>query len=303
MTAATNGRVEIAGGNEARAGFGYALTAYLLWGFLPFYLKAVAHIPAVEVVAHRILWSLPLAALAILAGGRGGDLRQALRSPRMIGMGALMAAVLTVNWSIYVWAIGSGHAVEGALGYYINPLFSVFLAAVIVGEKLKGAQIVAIAIAALAVGILGWETGGLPWVSLGLAGSWGVYALLKKMLPIGPNEGFFLEVLLLAPFAAGCLAWIMLTTGGHFGPTGWADIVLLMLSGAVTAVPLMLYANGAKRMKLSTIAVMQYIAPTMVFLIAVFVFHEPFSAAHGVAFALIWTSLAIYTWSMFRSRS
>lgn len=287
---------------EARVGFACAMSAYLLWGFLPFFLKAVGHIPAAEVVAHRVVWSIPVAGAAILLAGRTAELKQALRNPRMIAMGALTATVLTVNWSLYVWAVGSGRAVEGALGYYINPLFSVFLAGLLLGERLKPAQVGAIALAVAAVALLGWESGGLPWVSLGLAGSWGVYALLKKMLPIGPNQGFFLEVLLLCPAALIYLAWIRFTDGGHFGPTGWGDVMLLLLSSPVTAVPLILYANGAKRLKLSTIAVMQYIAPTMVFLIAVFIFHEPFSAVRALAFALIWAALAVYTVSMLRGR-
>ncbi|MCO6050698.1 EamA family transporter RarD [Mesorhizobium sp. RP14(2022)] len=288
--------------DESRKGFAFAFSAYLLWGFLPFYLKAVGHIPIFEVVAHRILWSLPIAGLVVILTGRTKELREALISPRMIGMGMLMAGFLTVNWSIYVWAIGSGHAVEGALGYYINPLISVLLAAAVLGEKLNGLQMVAVGIAAAAVALLTWETGGLPWVSLGLAGSWGVYALLKKALPIGANQGFFLEVLLLSPLALICLFWVGQSGTAHFGVTGWQDTVLLMASGLVTAIPLILYANGAKRLRLSTIAIMQYIAPTLVFLIAVFVFREPFSTVRGIAFILIWLSLVVYTWSIFRKR-
>jgi chloramphenicol-sensitive protein RarD len=288
--------------DESRKGFAFAFSAYLLWGFLPFYLKAVGHIPIFEVVAHRILWSLPIAGLVVILTGRTKELREALTSPRMIGMGMLMAGFLTINWSIYVWAIGSGHAVEGALGYYINPLLSVLLAAIVLGEKLNGLQTIAIVIAAAAVALLTWETGGLPWVSLGLASSWAVYALLKKALPIGANQGFFLEVLLLSPLALICLVWVGQSGTAHFGVTGWQDTVLLMASGLVTAIPLILYANGAKRLRLSTIAIMQYIAPTLVFLIAVFVFREPFSTVRGIAFILIWLSLVVYTWSIFRKR-
>lgn len=288
--------------DEARAGFFYALSAYLLWGILPFYLKAVAHIPAAEVVAHRILWSLPIAGATLLLTGRTTDLRQTLREPRKIGMAAITAAFLTVNWGLYVWAIGSGRALEGALGYYINPLFSVALAAVVLRERLSPPQLAAIGLAVAAVALLGWESGGLPWISLGLAASWGFYALFKKTLPIGPNQGFFLEVLLLLPAALIYLAWLYATGQSHFGPTGWGDVAILILSGPVTAVPLILYANGAKRLKLSTIAIMQYIAPTIVFLIAVFIFEEPFSRTRAVAFALIWASLAIYTAALLRPR-
>jgi chloramphenicol-sensitive protein RarD len=288
--------------DETSLGFAYAFASYFIWGFLPFFLKAVAHIPASEVVAHRIVWSLPIAGATVLATGRTADLRQALRSPRRLGMAAVTAAFLTVNWSLYVWAIGSGRAVEGALGYYINPLFSVLLAATLLGERLTAAQTAAIGLAVAAVALLGWETGGLPWISLGLAASWGFYALFKKTLPVGPNQGFFLEVLLLFPVALGFIVWLVSTGQSHFGPTGWGDVTLLMLSGPATAVPLILYANGAKRLKLSTIAIMQYIAPTMVFLIAVLVFEEPFSQTRAVAFGLIWVALVIYAVSQLRAK-
>ena len=299
LSAATTG--EAARHAEARMGFIYALAAYAFWGFLPFFLKAVGHLPTSEVVAHRIIWSLPIAAGTILATRRGRDIMIAVRSWRMLGMASLTAAALTVNWGVYVWAIANGKALEGALGYYINPLFSVFLASVVLGERLTAAQLGAIALAACAVALLSWETGGLPYVSLVLAGSWGVYALLKKLLPLGPNQGFFLEVLLLCPFALAYLVWLNINGAGHFGPTGWTDVLLLLMAGPVTAVPLIFYANGAKRLKLSTIALMQYIAPTMVFLEAVLVFGEPLRPAHAVTFGLIWLACALYAWDSWRA--
>ncbi|EBU7498030.1 EamA family transporter RarD [Salmonella enterica subsp. enterica serovar Virchow] len=286
---------------DARRGFLFALAAYLLWGFLPLYMKAIAHIPAMEVVAHRILWSVPIAGLLLVWLGRTADIRAALRSPRILAMGALTAALITINWGIYVWAIGNGRALESALGYYINPLFSVLLGAVVLGEKLSKLQMAAIALAVSAVAILTWETGGLPWVSVGLAVSWGFYALFKKTLPIGPAQGFFLEVLLLTVPALAAIAWFETTGQGHFGDTGWVDVALLLGCGIVTAIPLILYANGAKLLKLSTIGMMQYIAPTMIFFTAVFIFKEPFSSERAVAFGLIWAALALYTIGMFKS--
>ncbi|MET0596902.1 MAG: EamA family transporter RarD [Mesorhizobium sp.] len=286
---------------DATRGFLFALSAYLLWGFLPFYMKAVGHIPAVEVVAHRIVWSVPIAALLLLWLGRTADIKQALKTPRTLAMGALTAALITVNWGIYVWAIGAGRALETALGYYINPLFSVFLGAVVLGEKLTRAQVVAIALALAAVAILTWESGGLPWVSIALALSWGFYALFKKTLPIGPAQGFFLEVLLLSVPALAYIGWLQASGASHFGKTGMADLWLLLGCGVVTAVPLILFANGAKLLRLSTIGIMQYIAPTMIFVIAVFIFREPFSNERAVAFALIWAALAIYSWSMLKA--
>ncbi|ACP24659.1 putative RarD protein, chloramphenicol transporter [Sinorhizobium fredii NGR234] len=283
---------------DSARGFAFALTAYLLWGFLPFFMKAVAHIPAPEVVAHRIVWSVPLAGLVLLWLGRTQEIRTALRSPRMLKMATLTAALITVNWGIYVWAIGAGRAIETALGYYINPLFSIFLGALLLKERPSPTQMVAIALAALAVAVLAFDAGGLPWVSIGLCISWGFYAFFRKTLPIGPNQGFFLEVLLLSVPAIGYIIWLEATGQGHFGDTTMTDVVLLLSCGLVTAVPLMIYANGAKLLRLSTIGIMQYIAPTMIFVIAVFVFHEPFGVAKLIAFALIWAALFIYSGAM-----
>ena len=286
-------------GNDPRRGFFFALSAYLIWGFLPFYMKAVGHIPAAEIVAHRIVWSVPIAGAVLLWLGRTGDIRVALRSPRTIMLITLTAGIVTVNWGIYVWAISAGRTLEAALGYYINPLLSIFLGAVVLRERLDRAQIVAILLAVVAVAILTWESGGLPWISLGLAVSWGFYALFKKTLPVGPAQGFFLEILILCLPCIAYIIWLESHGTGHFGETGSTDVGLLLFSGVATAVPLILYANGAKLLRLSTIGIMQYIAPTIVFIIAVFIFHEPFSAAKGIAFAFIWAALAVYSWSMY----
>lgn len=287
---------------DSLAGFLYALVAYLLWGFLPLYMKALAHVSPAEVIAHRILWSLPIAMAVILWLGRTADLKLALRTPRMLMMGAATAALISVNWGIYVWAIGSGHALDAALGYYINPLFSVFLGRVLLGERLRPMQVVAILLACAAVGILTWEAGRLPVVALGLTLSWGLYAYLKKSLPIGPNQGFTLEVMLLTPFALLYILWLGVQGTGHFAVGSLRDTLLLLGCGVVTAVPLMIYANGAKGLRLSTIAMMQYIAPTMIFLTAVFVFGEPFGQARAIAFPMIWAALAIFTVAMITGR-
>jgi chloramphenicol-sensitive protein RarD len=220
----------------------------------------------------------------------------------MLAQAALTASLITVNWGIYVWAIGAGRALETALGYYINPLFSIFLAAVLLGEKLARLQILAICFAAAAVVLLAWHAGGLPWVAVGLTFSWGFYALFKKTLPIGPSQGFFLEVLLLSVPSLGYVIWLQLAGKGHFFAGDTVDTTLLVCAGLVTAIPLILYANGAKLLRLSTIGIMQYIAPTMIFLIAVFAFGEPFDLVRLMAFCLIWTALALYSWSLFRGR-
>lgn len=287
---------------DSLSGFFFALSAYLIWGFLPLYMKALSHMSPLEVLAHRVIWSLPIAMGVLIWLGRTKDLRTALRTPRMLGMGMAMSALISVNWGIYIWAIGSGHALEAALGYYINPLFSVFLGRVLLGERLHYGQWAAIALAALAVAILTFTAGKLPVVALSLTVTWGIYAYLKKSLPIGPNQGFTLEVLLLTPFALAYVIGAEVTGTGHFLFTGVNDSLLLLGSGVVTAVPLMLYANGAKKLRLTTIGMMQYIAPTMIFLTAVFVFGEPFGEARAIAFPMIWAALVVYTASMINSR-
>jgi len=280
-------------------GFAYAVGAYLIWGFLPLYMKAIIHVPAVEIIAHRILWSVPIAGVILIVLGRTGDVVRALKTPRMVGMAAVTAALISVNWGIYVWAIANDRALDAALGYYINPLFSVALGAILLREKLAAAQWIAVALAGLAVAILTISAGVLPWVALALMTTFGIYGFLRKTLPIGPNQGFLLEVLLLCPMALGYLVWL--------GPTSqlisgsWGDMALLIGTGAVTAIPLMLYANGAKGLRLSTMGLLQYIAPTMIFLIAVFVFNEPFGLARAIAFPLIWAALILYTVSMIRT--
>ena len=281
-------------------GLVFALGAYVFWGFLPLYMKMLSHISAPEVVAHRIIWSVPIAAGLLIVMGRTGDLREALRSPRTLAMGCVTAALITVNWSIYVWAIMSDRALDAALGYYINPLFSVALGAILLGERLTRAQLVAIALAACAVAVLTISAGAVPWVALALTVSWGFYALAKKQLPIGPNQGFLLEVLILLVPALAYVTWLGLTGQGQFLMGDAQSTWLLLGCGAVTAIPLILYANGAKGLRLTTIAVLQYIAPTMIFLCAVVVFKEPFGQARMIAFPMIWTALVIYSVSMFR---
>ena len=277
-----------------------ALTAYVLWGFLPLYMKLMSHIPAAEVVAHRIIWSVPIAALVLVAMGRTQALRAALRSPRTLAMAGVTAALITMNWGIYVWAITSGHALDAALGYYVNPLFSIFLAAVVLGERPSAAQMVAIGLAAVAVLVLVVDGGRIPWAALGMMLSWGFYALGKKSLPVGPNQGFLLEVLILLLPALGYLGYLVARGESHFATGVPGDTWLLLGCGVVTAVPLLIYANGAKLLRLSTIGILQYIAPTMIFITAVFVFDEPFGTGRMIAFSLIWLALVIYSVSLLR---
>ncbi len=287
-----------AANQDSLRGFAFAVTAYVLWGFLPIYMKALAHIPPSEVIAHRVIWSVPVAGVVLWLTGRTQDLRIALTSPRMLGMAIVTATLISLNWGIYVWSIAAGHTLDAALGYYINPLFSIFLGAVLLRERLSPAQIAAIVVAAAAVAVLTWQAGKLPVAAVALTLTWGGYAFLKKWLPIGPNQGFTLEVLLLLPPALAYVAWLVATGQNHMLVGNATDSWLLFGCGLVTAAPLMIYANGAKLLRLSTIGLLQYIAPTMIFLTAVFVFGEEFGPARMIAFPMIWLSLIIYTASM-----
>ncbi|UWP95102.1 EamA family transporter RarD [Aliiroseovarius crassostreae] len=281
-------------------GLAFVIAAYVLWGFLPLYMKALSHVLPAEVVVHRVIWSVPVAGVVLIVMGRTRELREAFAHPRMLAQAALTAALISVNWGIYIWSIANGQALEAALGYYINPLFSIFLGAVLLGERLNRVQMIAISFAAVAVVILTLEAGRLPLVAVGLMITWGFYAYFKKSLPIGPNQGFLLEVLILTPFALAYMAYLGATGEGVFlsdAPT----TLLLLAAGVVTAVPLLLYANGAKGVRMSTVGILQYIAPTMIFLIAVFHFGEPLSGMRLFAFPLIWLALVIYTVPMLRS--
>lgn len=280
-------------------GLAFAISAYLMWGFLPLYMKAISHIPAAEIVAHRIVWAVPVAAALLLWLRRTRDLIAALKSPKTLAMACVTAALISINWGIYVWAIATNRTLDAALGYYINPLFSVMLGAVLLREKLGRAQLAAVALALGAVLVLWYDAGSLPWPAIGLTVSWGFYALCKKWLPIGPNQGFLLEVLILLPPALGYLAYLTATGQGHFTESV-SNTWLLIGAGVITAVPLITYANGAKLLRLSTIGILQYIAPTLIFLVAVFVFDEPFGQARMIAFPMIWAALVIYSVALWR---
>lgn len=290
--------------DDAR-GFAYAFGAYFIWGLMPLYMKAVAEMSPIEIVAHRVIWSIPIAGVVLLLLGRTGDLKVAFRSPRTLALAALTAGLIGINWSTYVYAIVINHAVDAALGYYINPLLNVVLGAVFLGERFSRRQIVAVALAVVGVAILTVAHGGLPWISLVLATAFGCYGILRKTVPIGPAQGFMLEVLLLLPVAIALVVYFAATGEGHFGFASGhfgSDTLLLLLAGPFTAAPLILYANGAKLLRYSTIGLMQYMTPTMIFLIALFVFREPFSLAELTAFGFIWAGLAVYSSALLRPR-
>jgi chloramphenicol-sensitive protein RarD len=271
-----------------------------MWGVLPFYMKALGHIPAMEVIAHRIIWSVPVAGVVLMLLGRMGDVKAALKAPKIVAMACVTATLVTINWGTYVWAIGNGHSLDAALGYFINPLFSIALGSLLLKEKLMPVQVVAIALAAIAVAVLAFDAGGLPWVAIALTVSWGFYGFLRKTLPVGANQGFFVEVLLLCLPALLYIVYLETAGQGHLYRSGLYDTTLLIGCGLVTALPLMIFANGVKLLSLSTIGIMQYIVPTMIFIIAVFVFKEPLGMARMIAFPLIWAGLVLYSWSLLR---
>lgn len=288
--------------SAASQGFLYALGAYLIWGLIvPVYMKQLSHVPPLEIVAHRIVWALPFTLLIIWWRGLFGAVARVFRTPRHLAVLVLTAAIISVNLGVYAYAIVSGHAIDAALGYYINPLVNVCLGAFFLGERPTKAQGVAIALACFAVVILTVQAGGLPWVALVLSLSFGTYGLLRKVVPVGPIEGFFVELLILAVPAVA----LLLVLAGRQPSQFTADpstAMMLVIFGPLVAIPMILFTLGAKLLDYSTIGILQYFSPTMLFLTAVFLFGEPFSSWQLVAFALIWSAVAIYVGSILLER-
>lgn len=287
---------------DSPLGLVLGMSAFLLWGLLPFLMKALSHISAYEVVAHRVIWSIPIVGVILIVTRRTADIKAAFRSPKTLGMAVICSFLISVNWGIYVWAISAGKTVEASMGYYITPLLSILIGATILGEKLNNGQKLSSVIAAIAVAILAWDLGAVPWVSLGLAGSWSIYAFLRKTLPIGANQGFMLEVLILFIPAMCIIIWLTSTRQSHFGPTGLNDVLLLMFCGVATAVPLMLFTNATRQIRMATIGILQFIAPSIIFLVAVFAFDEPFNQVKLVAFVLIWIAMAIFGYTIIKKQ-
>ncbi|UWR13397.1 EamA family transporter RarD [Sulfitobacter mediterraneus] len=281
---------------DSLSGLCLALSAYMLWGLLPIYLNMLAHISAIEVTAHRIIWSVPFAAMVLLVLGRGRDILKSITSKRMLGMGAVTAFFISMNWGIFAWAVAHERTVNVALGFFINPLISIMLGWVLLGEQLGRLQWVAVAIAVLTV-----TAGSLPWVAISLPICFALYALFKKILPVDPILGYFVEVFILMVPALACAAWFELEGNGAFINGDNLSVWLLLFSGAITAIPLMLFAGGAKRLRLSTIGILQYSSPSIIFLIAVLYLNEPISFGQMVAFPLIWLALILYSIPLIRS--
>lgn len=282
---------------ETRRGLFLALGAYAIWGLvLPIYMKTLSHVSPFEIVAHRIIWAIPFAALLLIFQGRLKQTISYLADTKTFVLAATTAALISVNWGVYVYAIISNQAIDAALGYYINPLFNVALGAIFLKERPSRLQGVAISLAVIGVAIMTVKAGGLPWIALVLACSFGTYGLLRKTVKVDATEGFFLEVAILTPLA---IVTLFLVPEIHFGGDA-TETILLVLAGVITAVPLILFAAGARLLHFATIGILQYTVPTLLFLTAVFVFGEPFSLWQLVAFAFIWAALVLYTITLFR---
>ncbi len=277
-----------------RLGFFAALGAYLIWGSLPLYIRAMNHVSAFELLAHRVIWSVPTAILLIAVAANWRDVKAAFSGANLRWL-AISGLLIGANWAIYIWAVNAGRAMEASLGYFINPLVNVLLGMLIFSEKLRRAQWVAVAIAAVGVGVIAVAFGRVPWVALALCATFGAYSVIRKQVAIDSRAGFLVEVALLAPVALIWLTWFANQPGGRWMGEGGADVFLLVLAGPITAIPLILFALAAKRLKLSTIGMMQYIGPTIQFLIALLVFREGFSLLHAIGFAGIWTALVVFT--------
>lgn len=282
-----------------RRGLGFGLGAYLIWGFLPLYFLLLAGVTAGEIVADRVVWSLVLLIGILAVAGRFGKLLAVLRNPRTLGLLTISAALISVNWLIYIWAVQNGHVLAASLGYFLNPLVNVLLGVVVLGERLKRMQMAAVALAAAGVAVLASGAGTGLWISLSLAFSFGLYGLVRKVAPVESLEGLTVETALLTPFALAYMAWLASNDALIFGDAPGLT-ALLVLAGAVTAVPLLLFAGAARRLPYSTLGLLQYLAPTLQFLLAITVFGESMTTAHIVCFALIWSGLALYVLSSVR---
>ena len=273
-----------------------ALSAFLIWGFVPVFFKAIGHIPALEILAHRVVWTLAILIVLVAALGRLREVAASLTDRRRLGILLVTTLLVSSNWLIFIWAIQQNRLLEASLGYYINPLVNVVLGMVFLSERLNRRQGASVLLAAVGVGamIVGIST--LPWVALSLALTFGFYALVRKKAGVDPLVGLLVETLLMLPAALLYLLWLSSAGTGAFGPHDWTMTILLVCSGLVTGAPLVLVMYGAERLTLSTIGLMQYLAPSIHFLLALLVYGESFSLTHLVTFLFIWTGLAIYSW-------
>jgi chloramphenicol-sensitive protein RarD len=279
---------------ETRNGLLGVVGAFLIWGLLPLYLRQMHAVPALQIMSHRLVWCCVFVMAWLAARGQLGGVRSALADRATVLKLSASAVLISINWITYVWGVNNGHVVESSLGYFINPLVNVLLGVVILSERLNRAQWTAVTIATLGVIWLTVQAGRLPWIALTLAASFGTYGLIRKVVKVDAITGLATETLLIAPFGLAFLVWSEYTGSGVLGHGPyWLDAMLIG-GGIVTAIPLALFAYGARRIPYSTVGLVQYIGPTIQLLLGVFLWHEPFERARLIGFALIWTALAIY---------
>lgn len=278
----------------------YAASAFVIWGVIPIYWKLLSHVDAVEIVMHRIVWTLVFALAALAAWQRLPKLYAALTNRRALAALTASAVLIAVNWGIFIWAVTVDRIIETSLGYYINPLVNFVLGAAFLSERLTRIQLIAVALATIGVLNQTVALGYLPWVSLVLAVSFAFYGLIRKTVAVESLEGLTVESIILVPAALGYIVYLTLTDQGAFMHVDLTTDVNLIIAGPLTAIPLLLFAAGARLVRLSTIGFLQYLAPSIALLIAVFLYNEPFTAAHAVTFAFIWAALALITWEALR---
>ncbi|KJY20022.1 MULTISPECIES: EamA family transporter RarD [Streptomyces] len=287
--------------NEQRAGLLYGFGAYGMWGLVPLFWPLLMPAGAVEILAHRMTWSLAVVGLALLAVRRWGWIQELMRQPRKLGLTALAASVISVNWGLYIWSVNNGHVVESSLGYFINPLVSIAMGVLVLGERLRRAQWVAVGISFVAVLVLAIGYGRPPWISLVLACSFATYGLIKKKLNMGGLESLAAETAMLFLPALGYLLWLGAQGRSTFASQGVGHALLLAATGLVTAVPLVFFGAAAIRVPLSTLGLLQYMAPVFQFGLGVLYFHEAMPPERWAGFSLVWAALALLTWDALRT--
>lgn len=286
--------------SPAATGLYAAFAAYALWGIMPVYFHALVGVPPLEIVAHRIIWSVFLLLLILLLRGRLAALWKTLANWRLISPLIASALLIAVNWLLYIWAVQNGHILAASLGYFLNPILNVLLGFAVLGERLSRTQWCAVALAGAGVVVLGVGALSTLWISISLAVSFGVYGLIRKMTPAGPMVGLTAETLVLLPFALLGMAYWTANVTLAFGNAGATKDALLIAAGVITAVPLLLFAFAARRLRYATMGLIQYLGPTIQMMLGLFAYGEAMSTAHKIAFPLIWGALALYSWSAIR---
>jgi len=286
---------ELKSHNERITGILYAAAAFTAWGFLPLYWKILKRVPAGEILAHRILWSFIFVSLIIVVYGRWDRLKEVVSNKSNRVSIFFSALLISANWFIYIWAVNDNQVVEASLGYYINPLLSVVLGMVFLRERLNFWQLVSLLSASTGVAVITLKYGKIPWIALSLALTFGLYGLVKKIANLDSITGLALETLFVAPAALVFLIFKQINGTGSFGMVSVNVTFLLAFSGVVTAMPLLWFAQGAKRVPLSTVGFIQYLAPTISLFLGIFIFNEPFTKTHVISFGFIWSALALYS--------